>query len=56
MGIAAPRFIGKLEIKTKEMENLMASLTDVYSSGAVEGYSDAILFLKRYHCSYTSGK
>ena len=42
------RFIGKLEIKTKELEPLLSSITDVYSSGAVEGYTNETLAFKIY--------
>lgn len=40
------RFIGKLDIKAKELEPLLSSITDLYSSGAVEGYTVETLFVQ----------
>lgn len=39
------RFIGKLDLKIKELEPVLANITEVYSSGAVEGYSEQMLNL-----------
>lgn len=37
------RFLGKLQQKITELENIHNSINEVYSSGAVEGYSAATL-------------
>ena len=37
------RFIGKLDAKIKELDGLHNQVNDVYSSGAVEGYTDGKL-------------
>ena len=34
------RFIGKLELKVKDLDQLHGEINDVYASGAVEGYAD----------------
>lgn len=40
------RFIGKLDKIIKELDTLLSSIQDVYSTGAVEGYSEEMLFFK----------
>ena len=34
------RFIGKLDIKIKDLEQLHNGINEVYSNGAVEGYAE----------------
>lgn len=37
-GPSSHRFIGKLQLKITELDNLHAEINDIYSAGAVEGY------------------
>lgn len=37
---AVARFIGKLDLKIKELDQLHGGINDVFGSGAVEGYSE----------------
>lgn len=50
------RFIGKLAQKITELENLHSSINEVYSSGAVEGYSAAKLsqYIQPFVCCHGS--
>mmetsp|Transcript_39505 Transcript_39505/g.85259 ORF Transcript_39505/g.85259 Transcript_39505/m.85259 type:complete len:531 (+) Transcript_39505:45-1637(+) len=38
--VAHTGFIGKLELKVKDLDQLHGEINDVYASGAVEGYAD----------------